>query len=139
MSEKNDLFRVLSLDGGGVRGYLSAKILADIEQYLNENDGNNIPLGQRFKLIVGTSTGGIIALALATGKYAHEIFSLYETLIPEVFGTPQGMGIGKAKYSNEILKVKLEEIFNEKTLADVDTDVCMCKHLPIMPLPSFQK
>ena len=80
-----DKCKVLTLDGGGIKGYLTAKILKNIEQSLNEYRSEDINLGQRFDLIVGTSTGGIIATALAIGKSAKEIFELYETLIPKVF------------------------------------------------------
>src|SRR6266571_1885933 len=61
-------FRVLSLDGGGARGYLSIKILANIEAYIDDRTQKKIPVGQRFDLIAGTSTGGIIALGLASGR-----------------------------------------------------------------------
>jgi patatin-like phospholipase/acyl hydrolase len=63
-------FRILSLDGGGVRGYLTAAYLAEAEEYLDRITESRKPLGERFDLICGTSTGAIIALALATGKTA---------------------------------------------------------------------
>jgi hypothetical protein len=49
-------FRVLSLDGGGARGYLSIMKLANIEKYLDRLSGTKVPLGRRFDLIAGTST-----------------------------------------------------------------------------------
>lgn len=116
--------KILSLDGGGVRGYLSAKILANIEQLLNESNNENINIGQRFDLIAGTSTGGIIACALSIGKSAKEIFNLYETLIPEVF-IAKNDGVFKSKYSSDVLKEKLSEILGNNTLADVITDICI--------------
>jgi uncharacterized protein len=86
-----DSFRILSLDGGGVRGLLTSRILENIEEYLTQSTSRieskpeetnrtkqklPIPLGQHFDLIVGTSigtsTGGLIALALANGKPASE-------------------------------------------------------------------
>ena len=52
-------FRILSMDGGGIRGVFPASLLAGLEErYLDEQ-----PLAQYFDLIAGTSTGGIIALA----------------------------------------------------------------------------
>jgi predicted acylesterase/phospholipase RssA len=65
--------RILSLDGGGVRGALTARMLRNMERYLNDKDGKDRPLGQRFDLIAGTSVGGILALSLAMGKRAEEI------------------------------------------------------------------
>lgn len=113
---------VLTLDGGGVKGYLTAKILRNIEQSLNELGKEDINLGQRFDLIVGTSTGGIIAAALAIGRSAKEIFELYETLIPKVFSNSNIIG---TKYSNVILKEELQNILGDLTLADVKTGLCL--------------
>lgn len=64
-------FRVLSLDGGGVRGVCTAAYLAHVEAAVGE------PLYRFFDLICGTSTGGLIALALAQGTPASEILELY--------------------------------------------------------------
>jgi uncharacterized protein len=113
---------VLTLDGGGVKGYLTAKVLRNIEQSLNELGKEDINLGQRFDLIVGTSTGGIIAAALAIGRSAKEIFELYETLIPKVFSNSNIIG---TKYSNVILKEELQNILGDLTLADVKTGLCL--------------
>ncbi|AUH34910.1 CBASS cGAMP-activated phospholipase [Paracoccus tegillarcae] len=55
-------FRVLALSGGGYRGLYTAQVLAGIEE------ASGLPLHRRFDLIAGTSIGGILALALATGK-----------------------------------------------------------------------
>ena len=80
-----DKIRVLSLDEGRVRGYLSAKILFNLETLLNNGRNKDINIRQKFDLIVGTSTDGTIACALSIGKSAKEILELYETLIPKVF------------------------------------------------------
>lgn len=116
--------KVLSLDGGGVRGYLSAKILFNLETIINNENNEDINIGQRFDLIVGTSTGGIIACALSIGKSAKEIFELYETLIPKIF-TPISKGYFKNKYSNETLKEELTNILGDKELKDVITRLCI--------------
>jgi patatin-like phospholipase/acyl hydrolase len=118
MNEKE--IKVLSLDGGGVKGYLTAKILCNIEKLLNETSNENINIGQRFDLIVGTSTGGIIACALSIEKSAQEIFKLYEKIMPKVFRS-RNKGFFKSKYSNKVLKAKLKDILGEKTLEDVKT------------------
>ena len=81
-------FVVLSLDGGGVRGILTANILARIERYLNERLGGDVSLGRRVDLIAGTSTGGIIGLGLGAGKPAAEIAEWYERHIPGIFQLP---------------------------------------------------
>ena len=130
--------KVLSLDGGGVKGYLTAKILSNLEQYLNQQDNSNTPLGLRFDLIVGTSTGGIIACALAVGKTAKEILELYQLLIPEVF-QPISCGYLSAKYSNKKLKEYLEDLLGEKTLGDVKTHLCATSVCIENSSPRFHK
>lgn len=56
-----DTFQALSLDGGGIKGLFSASVLAELEADLG------VRLIDHFDLIVGTSTGGLIALALGLG------------------------------------------------------------------------
>lgn len=131
-------FKVLCLDGGGVRGYLSIKILANIEKILNEQNDENINIGQRFDLIVGTSTGGIIASALAIGKSAQEVLELYKNLIPKVFQSEES-GVFAPKYSNSILKEELEKILDDKRLSDVKTDLCITSVDVENATPRFHK
>lgn len=129
MEKTADRFKILSLDGGGVRGYLSILILANIEKYLNDSDGANLPIGKRFDLIAGTSTGGLIALGLAIGKTANELVDFYEKKIPKVFSDENRRNIFKkafsSKYDPSQLKIALEEFFGGKTLHDVVVDVCV--------------
>src|SRR3954464_11430474 len=72
-------FQVLALDGGGFRGLFSAVVLATWEQQLGR------PIGQHFDLIVGTSTGAIIALGLAAGMNAADLVEFYEKDGKEIF------------------------------------------------------
>ena len=66
-------FRILSIDGGGIRGIFPATILATLERdYLG---GQSV--GDYFDLLAGTSTGGIIALGLGAGLSAAEIERMY--------------------------------------------------------------
>ncbi|OCL08081.1 hypothetical protein AOQ84DRAFT_293846 [Glonium stellatum] len=60
--------RILSLDGGGIRGIVELEVLRAIQEEL----GNKIPIREFFDLIVGTSTGGIIALALGVKAWPVE-------------------------------------------------------------------
>ena len=66
------MFRILALDGGGIKGTFTAAVLAEFEQQLGG------PIVNHFDLIVGTSTGGIIALGLACGIEAKEILSFFK-------------------------------------------------------------
>lgn len=66
-------FKILSLDGGGIRGIYTAEILKHCE----ENFCGDAPLAQYFDMIAGTSTGGIIALGLGLGIPTVEITAFY--------------------------------------------------------------
>ena len=123
----NRKFRILSLDGGGVRGYLSIRLLENIENHLNEKEGNEKPLGERFDLIVGTSTGAIIAGLLAIGKRAKDIRKLYENDIPVIFGKQMKRNMATSivypKYKSIELQKKAESYFEDMTFEDVKTDL----------------
>ncbi|MRJ03082.1 MAG: patatin-like phospholipase family protein [Epsilonproteobacteria bacterium] len=121
---EKSIFRILSLDGGGIRGYLTISILERIEKGLNRFYGDDLPIGQRFDLIVGTSTGGIIATALALGKSARETRELYENLVQKIF-RPHYKGIIKPKYNQNLLRKYLLEIVGEKTFFDLQTHLCL--------------
>lgn len=125
--ENNRKFRILSLDGGGVRGYLSIRLLENVEKHLNEKEGDVKPLGNRFDLIVGTSTGAIIAGLLAIGKSAKEIRELYERDIPAIFGKQMRRnpvtGIIYPKYKPDELRNKADRYFGDLTFEDVETDL----------------
>src|SRR5262249_4555366 len=76
--------RILALDGGGVRGILTAGILLALETRLKRRAGRaDFRLCDYFDLIGGTSTGSIVAAALAMGKSAAQIADLYRELAPE--------------------------------------------------------
>ena len=77
--------RILSLDGGGVRGVISVAFLERIEAILSEQAGEPARLSDCFDLIGGTSTGAIIACALALGKSTDELKDIYHRLAPRVF------------------------------------------------------
>ncbi len=111
-------YRILTLDGGGIRGLLTAIILERLEAaapgWLSKVD-----------LFAGTSTGGILALGLANGRSPTVARLLYENQGREVFTDSAldnllnvGHAIG-AQYGNRALKRVLEEQFGDKTLADL--------------------
>jgi patatin-like phospholipase/acyl hydrolase len=72
--------RLLSLDGGGVRGIIESRILDHIEN----KTGRSIK--ESFEWIAGTSTGGLIALYLGLDHTASECMELYKILKNEIFG-----------------------------------------------------
>jgi hypothetical protein len=71
--------RILSLDGGGIKGVLAAAFLEAVEEATGKR------IAQHFDLITGTSTGGIIALGLGLGMSAREIVQFYVNDGPRIF------------------------------------------------------
>ena len=86
-------FRVLSLDGGGMRGTYTATYLDRVAAaFAKRRSITALDLGAAFDLIVGTSTGGIIACALAAGIPLPDIVTLYITHGPKIFSRPLPSG-----------------------------------------------
>lgn len=77
---QNTKRRILSIDGGGILGTFPAAFLASLEKSLGQ------PIGDYFDLIVGTSTGGIIALGLGMGLSAADVLRIYEEDGAKIFG-----------------------------------------------------
>lgn len=75
-------YRILSLDGGGAKGFYTLGVLTQLEAMLG-----GAPLSSRFDLIFGTSTGAIIASLLALGKSVDEIQKLYQKEVPPLMST----------------------------------------------------
>ncbi|KXG09104.1 hypothetical protein AT864_02569 [Anoxybacillus sp. P3H1B] len=124
MEEKRP-FQILSIDGGGIKGLYSAVILADFEERYGQ-------LYKHFDLICGTSTGGIIALALAAGIPAKEIVNLYVEHGSVIFPYKNRIyrGIQKlkqiflvSKYNDKNLKSALQSVFKDKRIKDCKTRV----------------
>ncbi len=117
--------RILSLDGGGLRGIFTVALLQKIEQLLKERHGGDekFRLCDYFDLIAGTSTGAIIAAALAIGWTADEIKERYETLGRRVFAKDltSGWGVIRAKYDDDKLIDELKQAYGaDTTLGDPD-------------------
>lgn len=126
-------FRILSIDGGGIRGILPASILAKVEtQYLGGKSA-----GDYFDLITGTSTGGIIALGLSIGKTAQSILNLYVNHGKEIFPPLRWDFLNARKrwrsfqalqhhrYKAEKLEILLKSVFSEKTLGEALRRLCV--------------
>lgn len=79
-------YRVLSLDGGGMRGIYTAAFLSRLtDQFARLRGEAALDLGRGFDLITGTSTGAIVGCALAVGRPMAEIVALYREHGPKIF------------------------------------------------------
>ena len=104
-------FRVLSLDGGGAKGFYTLGILREIEAMIG------CRLYERFDLIFGTSTGSIITAMLALGKSVPEIISLYQAHVPTVMKNNDADG------RSEALAELAKSIFADALFTDVKTSI----------------
>jgi patatin-like phospholipase/acyl hydrolase len=115
-------YQILSLDGGGIRGVLTSILLERLEKahpgFLANVD-----------LFAGTSTGGLLALALAAGKTPEEARDLYVKRGEIVFADSLaddirdlGNAVG-AQYSNKGLKDELDNLFGNQKLGDLPKKV----------------
>ena len=118
-------FRILSIDGGGIRSVFPAAVLAELEsRFLG---GGSIV--NHFDMIAGTSTGGIIALALAHGMTARQALNIYLERGEHIFPPAAGLGrvsrvlrwLVKPKHDQAALKDELLRIFGDKVLDDAFT------------------
>lgn len=122
-------FRILAIDGGGIKGIFPAAFLAGLEKrFLGESS-----IARYFDLIAGTSTGGIIALGLGAGLTAVELRDLYITRGREIFPPQRWLGrlMGKARqlvqyrYSRDALARILDETFGQKTFGESKSRLCI--------------
>jgi patatin-like phospholipase/acyl hydrolase len=105
------IFRVLSLDGGGAKGFYTLGILREIEAMIG------CRLHERFDLIFGTSTGSIITAMLALGRSVPEIIALYQDHVPTVMKNKDAEGRSGA------LAELSKTIFRDSMFTDVKTSV----------------
>ena len=126
------LTRILSIDGGGIRGIIPGQILVSLEKKLQEIDGNpNGKIADYFDLISGTSTGGILACLYlcpesdtsnAARFSAEEAVELYMERGDEIFDVSiwqkikSGAGILDEKYSANELEDALEDYLKDLKL-----------------------
>lgn len=139
--KEKDTFRILSIDGGGIKGLYSASVLNIFEKQF-EKDISNC-----FDLICGTSTGGLIALALSIGIKAEDLCNIYKEKASIIFSPRTNFKcLGKinnligvfrqgfigSKYKSDGLINVLNEMFAEKQIKDAKTSLC----IPITDLTS---
>lgn len=112
------MFRILSIDGGGIRGIIPAKILALLEEELGRR-GMSTHIYDYFDMICGTSTGGIIAVGLGLGMSAGDILKLYvdnaEIIFPHKNRLNKSCRVlfSKSFYNRSILKKLVSESYDK--------------------------
>jgi patatin-like phospholipase/acyl hydrolase len=127
-------FRILSIDGGGIRGIFPATLLAELERRYTGGDS----IGAYFDLIAGTSTGGILALGLGAGHTAAELRDLYVKRGCEVFPPLPENAFGKLRkwwrkgarcvlhrYNREALQRLLTDTFGDRTFGESRARLCI--------------
>ena len=130
-SDKKNIYKtILSLDGGGIRGIITAKILQEIEKKTGKR------IHELFDLIVGTSAGGILAAGLAgqppknhaeeeVPPYtAKEMVGFYRAEGPKIFDrTPFNSWYWSPKYPSKPLEKVLEELLGDAELKGTKPDI----------------
>jgi patatin-like phospholipase/acyl hydrolase len=125
-------FKILSIDGGGIKGLYSACVINQIEEKYN------CQMADYFDMICGTSTGGLIALALSTKRKAEEVADFYAEKGNQIF--PYNSQLARfygflkqtfwgGKYSDKTLKKVIEEFIGANTIMN-DASTLLC-------IPSF--
>ena len=126
-------FRVLCLDGGGMRGVYQAAYLGIFASRVTGAGNPALDVGRCFDLIVGTSTGGIVACALAKGAPLQDVEDLYQLHGPEIFpyqnlrANPilgrvvRGMGFG-ARAGELALRRVLQKTLGDTNFLQVQQD-----------------
>ncbi|MEQ8318500.1 MAG: CBASS cGAMP-activated phospholipase [Phycisphaerales bacterium] len=110
-------FRILSLSGGGIRGVYSASFLAKLEELTGKR------VADHFDLIVGTSTGGLIALGLGLGHSAADIRDFYFQHGEKIFSgrrwyqkLANPLGFRRPKHQQDELREALKKLLGEDEL-----------------------
>ncbi len=103
--------RVLTLDGGGAKGFYTLGVLKEIEAMIG------CPLHQKFGLVFGTSTGAIIASLIALGHSVDTILDMYREHVPAV------MSHKTVSTRSAALKKLANEVFAGATFGDVKTGI----------------
>jgi predicted acylesterase/phospholipase RssA len=138
------MIKVLSIDGGGIRGIIPAVVLAAIEQHTGQS------ICKIFDLIAGTSAGGIIALGLAKpgergepAYTAEDLVQLYETEGQRIFSRSLWRRIyaldnlTEAKYSADGIEAVLDKYFDKTGLSEALTNLLITSYEIEQRVPFF--
>jgi len=142
-----DRFRILCVDGGGIRGLISALVIERFERLLRERDGEDARIADYFHLFAGTSTGGLIALALTQPNppSADQLASFYVDNGPRIFRRSLSRnlrtlwGVTGPKYDDEPLREAVLARVGEGRLAEARRDLLVTAYDMTSRKPFFFK
>lgn len=140
--------RILTIDGGGIRGLVSAIWLDALQRRLDA--AGKGALHERFDLVAGSSTGALVAAALGIGMPPARIVDLYESFGEEVFpGAAERLwsrvtrsfsqGLSAPRYSPRGLERVLKRVFGERTLGSVSPRTMAIAYDTVTRHPLFFK
>jgi uncharacterized protein len=115
--------RILTFDGGGIRGIIALEIARKIEERLRDmtGEGDRFRLGNFFDYIGGTSTGAIIATGLALGMNVDELIDFYRRSSAPMFEKASPLPVWlRSKYRADRLRKILRDIIGDRTLGATD-------------------
>lgn len=146
-AEPTDQFRIFCVDGGGIRGLIAALVTAKIEQLLRARDGEDARIADYFHLFAGTSTGGLIALALTRPNppSADDLAGFYTEDGPKIFDRSpmqelaSGWGTLAPKYDSGPLRAAVRRRLGDGHLAEATKDVLVTSYDMTSAQPFFFK
>jgi predicted acylesterase/phospholipase RssA len=115
--KKTRPYKLLALDGGGIRGIITIEVLGKIERVLQKalRAGDDFVLADYFDYVAGTSTGAVIATCLSLGMRVDEIRTFYLESAELMFEKAALFKRLRYKFEDEPLANKLRTVFAEKT------------------------
>lgn len=123
MEQDKKTFKILSIDGGGIKGIYSSTIIEKFEEKYQ------CSISDYFDMLCGTSTGGLIALALSLKVPAKTISDFYirkgNIIFSKMIFSALKQFLYGGKYKNNNLKMCLEEIFENKTISESNNLLCI--------------
>ncbi len=127
MSSEHE-FKILSIDGGGIKGLYTAIVLAKIEEKFN------CRVADYFDMLCGTSTGGLLALALSLKIPASDLVAFYKNEGPKIFGSDNLISnsfrtlkqtLFGGKYNDTTLRTAVTGVLGEALMSDANTLLCI--------------
>ena len=153
VGESADRFRILTIDGGGIRGLIAARVVARLEELISAEAAEERRVADCFQMVAGTSTGGLIALGLTVPDPANparprlsgaDLVELYLSEGPRIFGGTLHKLISLGgwiapKHSPARLARALQDRFGDARLRDALRELIVTSYDMAEPGPRFFK